>query len=74
MRVKMDGEIAVAGLKQPGEVIRDSCGVPHIYARNMDDLFLAQGHVMAQDRLWQMEMWKRNFPVPGDTVPHIPQP
>jgi len=33
--------------------------VPHIYARNTDDLFFAQGYVQAQDRLWQMEMWRR---------------
>ena len=39
--------------------IRDRWGVPHIYAQNTDDLFMAQGYVMAQDRLWQMEMWRR---------------
>ena len=33
--------------------------MPHIYARNTDDLFFAQGYVMGQDRLWQMEMWRR---------------
>jgi penicillin amidase len=56
---RIDGDINVPGLRQPVEVIRDSWGVPHIYARNADDLFFAQGYVMAQDRLWQMEMWKR---------------
>ena len=40
-------------------MIRDEWGVPHIYAENDDDLFFAQGYVMAQDRLWQMEMWRR---------------
>ena len=33
--------------------------MPHIYARNTDDLFFAQGYVMGQDRLWQLEMWRR---------------
>ena len=33
--------------------------IPHIYAQNDDDLFRAQGYIMAQDRLWQMEMWCR---------------
>ena len=56
---RMDGDLTVPGLKQPVEVIRDTWGVPHIYARNTEDLFFAQGYVMAQDRLWQMEMWKR---------------
>jgi penicillin amidase len=56
---RIDGDLIVPGLKQPVEVIRDPWGIPHIYARNTDDLFFAQGYVMAQDRLWQMEMWKR---------------
>ncbi len=55
----IDGELNVPGLKAPVEVIRDEWGVPHIYAENDDDLFFAQGYVMAQDRLWQMEMWRR---------------
>jgi len=33
--------------------------VPHIRAGSAVDLFMAQGFVMAQDRLWQMEMWRR---------------
>jgi acyl-homoserine lactone acylase PvdQ len=41
------------------EIIRDTQGIPHIYAQNDDDLFFAQGYVMAQDRLWQLEMWRR---------------
>jgi penicillin amidase len=56
---RIDGELAVPGLKKPVEVIRDEWGIPHIYAQNEDDLFFAQGYVMAQDRLWQMEMWRR---------------
>lgn len=53
------GRIAVRGLAQPVEVLRDAWGVPHIYAKNTADLFFAQGFVAAQDRLWQMEMWRR---------------
>ena len=56
---KIEGTIAVPGLKAEVEVIRDSWGVPHIYAGNLDDLFLAQGFVQAQDRLWQMDMYRR---------------
>ena len=55
----ISGELRLTGLKAPVEVIRDRWGVPHIYAQNVDDLFMAQGFVMAQDRLWQMEMWRR---------------
>ena len=56
---QIGGELDVPGLREPVEVIRDEWGIPHIYAQNDDDLFLAQGYVMAQDRLWQMEMWRR---------------
>ena len=56
---QISGELDVSGLREPVEVIRDEWGIPHIYAQNDDDLFLAQGYVMAQDRLWQMEMWRR---------------
>ena len=53
------GRIELAGLAKPVEVIRDSWGVAHIYAQTQDDLFFAQGFVAAQDRLWQMEIWRR---------------
>ena len=56
---QIDGELQVPGLTEPVEIIRDEWGIPHIYAQNDDDLFFAQGYVMAQDRLWQMEMWRR---------------
>jgi penicillin amidase len=56
---QIGGELDVPGLREQVEVIRDEWGIPHIYAQNDDDLFLAQGYVMAQDRLWQMEMWRR---------------
>ena len=56
---QIDGTITVPGLETEVEVIRDPWGVPHIYADNLDDLFFAQGFVQAQDRLWQMEMYRR---------------
>src|SRR3954467_10797491 len=56
---QIDGTLHAPGLKDEVEVLRDRWGVPHIYAKNMDDLFFAQGYVQAQDRLWQMEMWRR---------------
>jgi penicillin G amidase len=55
----ISGELHVAGLKEPVRVLRDRWGVAHIYARNPHDLFFAQGVVAAQDRLFQMELWKR---------------
>lgn len=56
----LDGDLHVAGLSSPVTVRRDGHGVPHIEAATQDDLFLAQGYVTAQDRLWQMDMFRRN--------------
>ena len=58
---KIEGRMPLRGLRDSVEVLRDQWGVPHIYARNIDDLFFAQGFVQAQDRLWQMEMYRRTF-------------
>lgn len=58
---QIDGRIALPGLRDSVEVIRDRWGVPHIYALTLDDLFFAQGFVQAQDRLWQMEMYRRTW-------------
>lgn len=55
----VDGELILAGLDAPVRVLRDRWGVPHIYAQNDHDLFFAQGVVQAQDRLWQMELYRR---------------
>ena len=57
---RLDGDLHVAGLSATVNVRRDAHGVPHIYAGTQDDLFLAQGYVTAQDRLWQMDAYRRN--------------
>src|SRR4051812_9889160 len=54
------GELQIKGLTQPVRVIRDRRGIPHIYANSADDLFLAQGFVQAQDRLFQIDLWRRS--------------
>ena len=56
---QIEGELQVPGLTGQVEVLRDEWGVPHIYAQDRNDLFFAQGFVQAQDRLWQMDMWRR---------------
>ena len=56
---RLEGTLQAPGLTQPADIVRDRWGVPHIYAQNLDDLFFAQGYATAQDRLWQMEMWRR---------------
>ena len=53
------GALTIRGLQKPVTVIRDEWGIPHIYAETQADLFFAQGFVAAQDRLWQMDLWRR---------------
>src|SRR6476661_4854376 len=48
------GELDMPGLKEPVTVAFDSLMIPHIFAKNDDDLYLAQGYITAYHRLWQM--------------------
>ena len=40
-------------------VYRDNWGVPHIYAEEISDAYFALGHVMAEDRLFEMDLFRR---------------
>ncbi len=54
-----EGEQTLAGLTSEVIVYRDQRGMPHIYAENEHDLYFAVGYVMAQERLWQMDLIRR---------------
>jgi len=56
---KKDGEVKLSRLHAPVEIYHDEWNVPHIYAQNLHDLFLAQGYVHAQERMWQMDFNRR---------------
>ena len=47
--------LKIPGLQGEVQVIYDEMGVPHVFAKNDHDLFMAQGYLTAKDRLWQME-------------------
>lgn len=51
--------LGMDGISQPVEIIKDKWGISHIYAQNQEDLFFAQGFNVARDRLFQLEMWRR---------------
>ena len=72
---KYQGALHLAGLKDNVKVRWGAYGIPHVYALNEEDLFLAQGYLHAQERLWQMDMSRRflsgriaeifgDFPIP----------
>jgi len=52
-------ELALAGLQEPVEILKDEWGISHIYAQNQSDLFFTQGYSAARDRLFQFEIWRR---------------
>ncbi len=52
-------ELTDSRLDQPVEILRDRWGIAHIYAQNEHDLFFAQGYNVARDRLFQLELWRR---------------
>jgi penicillin amidase len=56
---KQQGTIALGGLEGRVRVRRDRWGVPHVEADAKPDLYFAQGFVHAQDRLWQMDFYRR---------------
>lgn len=49
----------LAGLDEPVEILVDRWGISHIYAETEHDLFFAQGWNAARDRLFQLELWRR---------------
>jgi penicillin amidase len=53
------GALRLSGLDAPVTVQRDANGIAQITATDVHDLFMAQGYVHAQERMWQMEVWRR---------------
>ncbi len=51
--------LRIPGVSEPVEIIKDRWGISHIYAKNERDLFFAQGYNAARDRLFQLELWRR---------------
>lgn len=47
-------------LTEEVKVYKNQYGIPHIIARNESDLFFVEGFCHAQDRMWQMDLWRRS--------------
>lgn len=56
---QVEGTIRLAGPSAPIEIRRDRWGVPHIEAADRHDLWFGQGFCHGQDRLWQLELYRR---------------
>ncbi len=53
-----EGTIAVPSLEGEVRVLRGDDGVPYVYAASLDDALTAQGFLHAQDRLFQLELYR----------------
>lgn len=51
--------LRLEGLDRPVEILKVRWGIAHIYAETEHDLFFAQGWSAARDRLFQLEIWRR---------------
>ncbi|MBE3556358.1 MAG: penicillin acylase family protein [Firmicutes bacterium] len=56
---KLPGQLRIAGLQAPVQVNEDAYGVPHVFAQNEHDLFLAQGYLTARNRMVQLDLMRR---------------
>jgi penicillin amidase len=56
---RTEGRVSVQGISAPVEIRRDRWGVPHVYASTPEDAWFGQGYCHAQDRLWQLELYRR---------------
>src|SRR6202035_551464 len=57
---QVEGRIAVGGLNAEVRIARDGDGVPLISAADDEDAAFGLGYAHAQDRLFQMELMRRN--------------
>jgi penicillin amidase len=56
---QLDGSMTLPALAEPVTVKRDNSGIPYIYAASLADGITAQGFIMAQDRLFQLELFRQ---------------
>ena len=56
---QLDGELRLAGIEGPVQLLRDRYGVPTIRADNRTDAAFGLGYAHAQDRFAQMELMRR---------------
>ena len=59
LALRRHGRQAVTGIEGSVTILRDPLGVPTIRARAPADLFFGFGYAIAQDRLWQMDLYRR---------------
>lgn len=57
---RLDGTARLEGLAADVSVREDGLGIPALHARSRDDALAALGYVSARDRMFQMDLLRRN--------------
>jgi penicillin G amidase len=56
---RTDGALRIDGISAPVVIRRDRWGAPHVRAQTMEDAWFGQGFCHGQDRLWQLDLYRR---------------
>src|SRR5471032_3271895 len=56
---KIDGHVAKLSLGGPVTIRRDERGIAHVSSGTETDLYFGNGYACAQDRLWEMDLLRR---------------
>jgi penicillin G amidase len=56
---RVQGRLRVPGVEDTVEIRRDRWGVPFVRARTRHDLWFGEGFCHGQDRLWQVDLYRR---------------
>src|SRR5689334_10118694 len=51
--------VQIKGTKAKVTIRRDERGIPYVEAQNDEDLYFGQGYATAEDRLWQLDLFRR---------------
>ena len=55
----ISGSEKVKGIQEEVEILWDNWGIPHVYAKSLEDAYFTQGYLHSRHRLWQMETFRR---------------
>ncbi len=56
---QVDGEIPIKSITDRITIKRDANGIPYIFAQNIPDLIRGQGFAVGQDRIFQVELYRK---------------
>ncbi len=55
----VSGSEKVKEIEEEVEILWDNWGIPHVYAKSLNDVYFTQWYLNSRHRLWQMETYRR---------------